>query len=87
MAPAAWRERLDTSLDLNPKFGPQKSTAVLRFFDIMVGFFHLPDRVVTWDSGMEGGALWDLGWSTRRRRSALGRKIGSPDAFCPICLS
>ena len=43
MAPAAWRERADTSLDSNPRFVPQKPTAVLRIFEIMVGviFPHL----------------------------------------------
>ena len=35
-------------------------------------------------SGVEGGAPWALRWSTLHSRSALGHKIGSPDALCPI---
>ena len=37
MAQAAQREQTDTSLASNPRFGPQKPTAVLRVFDIIVG--------------------------------------------------
>ena len=37
MAPAAQRDRVGTSLSYNPRFVPQKPTAVLRVFQIMVG--------------------------------------------------
>ena len=62
MAPAARREHADTSLASNRRFGLQKPTSVLRVFKIMVGFmfYHLPVRVMTRASGVEGGALWDL---------------------------
>ena len=58
MAPSALRERADTSLYSNPRFGPQKPMAVLRVFDIMVGvmFFHLPDRIMTQASEVKEGA-------------------------------
>ena len=83
---AARMERADTYLDYNPRFFLQKSTAVLRVFEIMVGviFFHLPAGVMTRASGVEGGALRDVRWSTCRRRATLGHKSGSPDALFTI---
>ena len=86
MAPAAQRKQADMSLDLNPMFGPQKPTAVLRVFDIMVGvmFFHLPDGFVKQASGVEGGNPWGIRWITRRSRSALGNNSGYLDAMCPM---
>ena len=85
VVPAVRRELADTFLDLNHRFGPKKPTAVLRVFKIMVGvmFFHLPARVMTWASEVEGGAQWALRWITRQRRAAFGHKRGSPDALCP----
>ena len=55
----------------------------------MVGvmFSHLPSGVMTQVSGVEGGARWDLRWSTRRRRAALGHKRVSLDALCVIFTS
>ena len=52
MAPASRREWVEASLAPNPRFGIQKTAAVLRVFDIMVEvmFFHLPYRVMTRDS-------------------------------------
>ena len=35
-------------------------------------------------SGVEGGAPWDVRWSTRWRRATLGHKRGSLDALCTI---
>ena len=86
MEPALQRDQANTSLDLNPRFGPQKPTSVLRVFKIMVGvmFFQLPSGVVRRTSGVEGGAVWDLRWITFLRRDALGHKRGSPDTLCPI---
>ena len=59
---------------------------VLRVFKIMVRVvsFHLPSRVMTRASGVEGGASWALRWSNRHRRDALGHKRRSPYALCPI---
>ena len=59
MAPAAWRERAETSLALNHRFSPQKPTAILMAFKIMVGviFFHLPAIVMNQNSKVDGGAL------------------------------
>ena len=65
MAPAARRERAETSLASNPRFGPKKPTLVLRVFEIIVGFFsNISARVMTRASGVEGGALWALMWGT-----------------------
>ena len=60
--------------------------AILRVFDIMVGviFFHLPAGVMTRAIGVEGGAQWDIRWSTCRRRATLGHKRGSLDALFSI---
>ena len=44
MAITKRRERADTSLASNPTFVPQKPTAVLRNFDIMVGVMFLMTR-------------------------------------------
>ena len=76
----------ERSSDLNPRLGPQKPTAVLRVFKIILGdmFSHLPARAMTRDNGVEGGASWALIWSTCRRRAALEHKIESPDALFPI---
>ena len=84
MAPAARRDHVDMSLPSNPRFGTQKPTTFLGVFDIMVEvmFFHLPTGVMTLANGVEGGALWDLRWITRRIRYALRHKRGSPDALC-----
>ena len=86
MSPAARRDQVDTSLASHARFGPQKPTAVLRVFEIMVGvtFSHLPAGVMTQASGSEGGYPWDIRWITHCRRASLGHKIGSPDAVCPI---
>ena len=66
MAPVVQRYQVDTSLDSNPRFVLQKSTAVLRVFEIMVEviFFHLPNEVMTQAIGVEGGAPWALRCST-----------------------
>ena len=52
------REQLETSLVLNPRFVPQKPTAVLGFFKITVRvmFLHLPTGVMTRDIKVEGGS-------------------------------
>ena len=86
MEPASQREQADTSLDSNTRFGLQKTTAVLGVFEIMerVMFFHLPARVMTQASGVEGGAPWSIMWSTCRRRAALGQNRGSTDDLCHI---
>ena len=62
IAPVARREQADTSLASNPRFGPQKGTAVFTVFKIMVGvmFFYLPVRVMAQNGGVENGAPWDL---------------------------
>ena len=62
MAPAARKEHADTSLASNCRFGLQKTMAVLRVFEIIVGFmfYHLPVRFMKRANGVEGGALWDL---------------------------
>ena len=84
MEPLAWREQVDKSLALNPRFGPQKPMEILRFFEIMVGvmFSHLPAGVMTRASGVEGGAPWDLRCSTCGRMAALENERGSPDTLC-----
>ena len=86
MAPSTLREWGDMSLALNPRFGLQKPTAVLRVFNITVGvmFSHLPTIVMTQVIGVEGDTQWDLRCSTYRRRAALGHKKGLPYALCQI---
>ena len=84
--PSAWRNQADTPLDLNPRFGLQKPTLVLRVFEIMVGvvFSHLLTGVMPRASGVEGGSPWALKWSTYWRRAVLGHNRGSPDVLCPF---
>ena len=41
MVPPAQRDWADMSLASNPRLGPQKPTAFLRVFDIVVGLFSL----------------------------------------------
>ena len=86
MVLAAQREQAEISLASNPRFGAQKPKTVLRVFNIIVGviFSHLPDIVMKWASGVEGGAPQDLRWLTCRRRVDLGHKRGSTDALCQI---
>ena len=86
MAPAVQKERSDISLASNPRFGPQKPTAVLRVFNNMVGvmFSHLPVEVMTQASGVERGATWALRCIAHLRRNSLGNKRESLDAFCMI---
>ena len=85
MAPVERRERPDISLALNPRFGLQKSTAVLRVLKIMVGFF-FPSSRQSHDTGYwsGGGAPWDLSLRTRWGTDTLGHTRESPDAVCPI---
>ena len=80
------REQSDKAMYSNPRFFLQKPTEVFRVFYIMVEvcFFHLPIGVMTWASGVEGGAPLAIRCSTFRRRSALGNKSGSPDALYTI---
>ena len=84
MTPAVRREWEDTFLASNPSFVPQKPTSVLRVFDIMVEviFSHLPVRVMTRDSGLEGVDPWALRWSPRGTRSTLGKKRGYTESLC-----
>ena len=49
-------------------------------------FSHLLSRVMTWASGVEGGAPWDIMLSTLQKKAALGHKRESPDVLCPIPL-
>ena len=37
-----------------------------------------------WASGVEGGVMLDIRWTTRRSRAALFHKRGSLDVLCPI---
>ena len=76
----------EMSLASNPMFGPQKPTAILRIFDIMVGvmFSHLPTRVMTWASRVEGGDPRSLRCITCQRKDALGHNRGSLDDLCLI---
>ena len=37
-------------------------------------------------SGVEGGTLWYIRWSTSWRKTILWHSNGSPDALCPIFL-
>ena len=56
-ATAERRDQDNMSLSFNTRFVPQKPTAVLRVFKIMVGvkIFHLPIRVMMRDSRVKGG--------------------------------
>ena len=83
MSPAVRRERADTSLTSNTKFGLQKPMEVLRVFKIMVGviFSHIPAGVVMRASGVEGDDLWALGWTASKRRADFGHKRGYTDTL------
>ena len=39
---------------------------------------------MTWDRGVEGGALLALRWMTRRSRAAFGYQSGSPEPLWPL---
>ena len=65
MASVVGRVRTETSLDSNPRLGPQKPTVLLRVFNIMVGvmFFHLPDGFITQANGVQGAPFGTSGGS------------------------
>ena len=86
MAHVSQRERAETSLSSNTMFWSHNMISVLRVLEIFVGviFFHRIIGIMTWDKRVEGVTLLDLRWMTRRTRTALGKRSGSPEAFFPI---
>ena len=82
----ARRERPETSLDSNPRFGPHNITSVLRVLGIMVGviFFHLTVGVMTRDREAEGAISLALRLMMSQIREALWHMSGSPYEFWPI---
>ena len=62
-------------------------TVVLRVIYIIVGviFFHIPFGIMTWDRGVERGAVFLQRWCVRLSRVALGHRSGSPEALWLIC--
>ena len=87
MAPAARRDRTETSLCVNPIWVPDRSlTMTLRWDVIIVGlmFVQRPLGVLKWARGVSAGALCCRRWATRRHNAYFGNNGGSPVAPWPI---
>ena len=81
MAPAARRDRAETSEGRKPRVGPRWRTAPLNASDMSVGVTH-PQLCPLWyaASNRFGAAPAWRRWSTRRTNAAVGQTTGSVEA-------
>ena len=87
MAPAARRDRAETSLYVNPRWVPARSlTMALRWAVIIVGvtFVQRPLGNLKRARGVFAGASCCRRCVTRRRKASFGHNSGSPVAPWPI---
>ena len=80
MAPAARRDRAETSLGRKPKLSPLSDTASLGTFDIMAGVtcFQLPLGVIKEAIGRVLSTLCLRRWMIRLAKASRGHRRGSP---------
>ena len=87
MAPAARRDRSETSLYVKPRWVPEGGlTVALRWAVIIVGltFIQRLLGVLKQERGVSVGAPCCCRWSTRRRNASFGHNRGSHVASWPI---